>query len=54
MGWGSDSVAGSCIFFAGPYGPYAGWAQQYLYFSERLMGQQRPRRRQALLDAGAK
>jgi N-glycosylase/DNA lyase len=36
------------------FGPYAGWAQQYLFFSERLLGQQRPRRRQALLDAGAK
>jgi N-glycosylase/DNA lyase len=36
------------------FGPYAGWAQQYLFFSERSLGQQRPRRRQALLDAGAK
>ena len=35
------------------FGPYAGWAQQYLFFSERLLGQQRPRRRQVLLDAGA-
>ncbi len=36
------------------FGPYAGWAQQYLFFSERSLGQQRLRRRQALLDAGAK
>jgi N-glycosylase/DNA lyase len=36
------------------FGPHAGWAQQYLFFSERLLGQERPRRRQALLDAGAK
>ena len=36
------------------FGPYAGWAQQYLFFSERLLGQQRPRRRQSLFDAGAK
>ena len=36
------------------FGPYAGWAQQYLFFSERSLGQQRSRRGQALLDAGAK
>lgn len=35
------------------FGPYAGWAQQYLFFSERLVGQ-RTSRRQVLLDAGAK
>ena len=34
------------------FGPYDGWAQQYLFFSERSLGQQRPRRRQALLDSG--
>ena len=36
------------------FGPYAGWAQQYLFFSERLLGKQRARRRQSLLDVGAK
>jgi len=36
------------------FGPYAGWAQQYLFFSERTLGQQRARGRQSLLDAGAK
>jgi N-glycosylase/DNA lyase len=36
------------------FGPYAGWAQQYLFFSERSLGQQRTRGRQTLLDAGAK
>ena len=30
------------------FGPYAGWAQQYLFFQERTRG------RQPLLDAGAK
>src|SRR5258705_1474792 len=29
------------------FGPYAGWAQQYLFFQERSRG------RQSLLDAGA-
>jgi N-glycosylase/DNA lyase len=36
------------------FGPYAGWAQQYLFFNERLLGQQRARRRQPLLDVGTK
>ena len=35
------------------FGPYAGWAQQYLFFSERSSSQ-RARRRQVLLDAQAK
>src|SRR5262249_1486770 len=30
------------------FGPYGGWAQQYLFFQERT------RRRQSLLDAGTK
>ena len=36
------------------FGPYSGWAQQYLFFSERLLGQERPRRRQVLLNSGTK
>jgi N-glycosylase/DNA lyase len=35
------------------FGPNAGWAQQYLFFSERLLGNHRARRREALLDVGA-
>lgn len=35
------------------FGPYAGWAQQYLFFNERLLGQHRPRSREPLLDVGA-
>jgi N-glycosylase/DNA lyase len=36
------------------FGPYAGWAQQYLFFSERLLGKHRAGRRQPLLDVGTK
>ena len=36
------------------FGPYAGWAQQYLFFSERLLGKHRAGRRQPLLDIGTK
>ena len=36
------------------FGPYAGWAQQYLFFNERLLGKHRPRSRQPLLDVGTK
>ncbi|HUJ10088.1 MAG TPA: DNA glycosylase [Verrucomicrobiae bacterium] len=34
------------------FGPYAGWAQQYLFFNERLLRKHRPRRGQTLLDVG--
>jgi N-glycosylase/DNA lyase len=36
------------------FGPYAGWAQQYLFFSERLLGKHRARAGQSLLDVGTK
>jgi N-glycosylase/DNA lyase len=36
------------------FGPYAGWAQQYLFFNERLLGKHRARRGQPLLDVRAK
>lgn len=35
------------------FGPYAGWAQQVLFFNERLLGQRRARSREPLLDVGA-